>query len=74
MVCRDCEGAVIDRRPLEPKLVGLLQSILRLSRSNGSSQRLPQLTRQQTDPLNRVFASHMQHTLGRRIRMTGYVL
>lgn len=74
MVCRDCEGAIPDRRPLEPKLVGLLQSMVKLPRANGSPRRLPQLTRHQTDPLNRVFASHMQHTLGRRIRMTGYVL
>jgi hypothetical protein len=37
-------------------------------------QRLPRLTRHQTDPINRLLAGHVQHTLGRRLRMAQYVL
>ena len=74
IVCRNCEGTMPDRLALDPRLVGLLQTILRLPKANGSPQRLPRLTRHQTDPLNRVFADHMQHTLGRKLRLTEYVL
>jgi DNA repair protein RecO len=74
VICRNCEGSFPDRMSLDPRLLGLLQSIVRLPKSNGSPQRLPRLTRHQTDPLNRLFADHMQHTLGRRLRMVEYVL
>jgi hypothetical protein len=54
---------------------------LRLPREGGNGsasasppQRLPRLTRYQTDPINRLFAAHVQHTLGRRLRMAQYVL
>jgi DNA repair protein RecO (recombination protein O) len=73
VACRNCEGAMPDRLALDPRLIGLLQAILRLPKTNGSTQRLPRLTRHQTDPINRVFADHMQHTLGRKLRLTDYV-
>jgi hypothetical protein len=62
-----------DRIALDPRLLSLVALILRLPRQNGSLQRLPRLTRHQTDPLNRVFAQHMQHTLGRRLRLAKYI-
>ena len=74
IVCRNCEGAVPDRGNVDPRLLRLLQGILRLPRSNGSPQRLPQLTRHQTDPINRMFADQIQHTLGRRLRLPKYVI
>jgi DNA repair protein RecO len=74
IVCRDCEGISPDRIPLDARLVSMVGLILRLPRQNGSLQRLPRLTRHQTDPLNHVFAEHMQHTLGRRLRLPRYVL
>ena len=74
VVCRNCEGTMPDRLALDPRLIGLLQTILRLPKANGSPQRLPRLTRHQTNPINRVFADHMQHTLGRKLRLTDYVL
>ena len=52
----------------------LAQMVLRLPRHNGSLQRLPQLTRHQTDPLNRILAEHVQHTLGRRLHLAKFVL
>jgi recombinational DNA repair protein (RecF pathway) len=74
LVCRACEHVAHDRIPLDGRLVSLVGNVLRLPRQNGSLQRLPKLTRHQTDPLNRVFASHMQHTLGRRLHLAKFIL
>ena len=74
IICRDCEGVAPDRIPLDPRLVSVVALVLRLPRQNGSLQRLPRLTRHQTDPLNRIFAEHMQHTLSRRLRLPKYIL
>ncbi len=74
VACRSCADAIPDRLPLDPRLLRLAQSILRLPKSNGSTVRLPRLTRHQTDPLNRLFVEHVQHTLGRRLRLGQYVL
>lgn len=75
IVCRNCEGVIHDRNELDPRLLRLVQGVLRLPRSQrGETLRLPQLTRHQTDPLNRLFASHVEHTLGRRLQMAKYVL
>ena len=74
VVCRNCEGATHDRIPFDARLLRLLQTILRLPRANGAARRLPQLTRHQTDPLNRLFADQIEHTLGRRLQLAPYVL
>ena len=74
IVCRNCEGTLPDRSEIDSRLLRMLQGILRLPRSNGVAQRLPQLTRRQTDPINRMFADHVQHTLGRPLRLPRYVL
>ena len=74
VICRNCEGKVTDRQPFDSRLLGMLQTILRLPKSNGVVQRLPRLTRHQTNPINRVFANHMRHTLQKPLRMVGYVV
>jgi DNA repair protein RecO (recombination protein O) len=74
IVCRESEGVAHDRIALDARLLSMVGLILRLPRQNGSLLRLPRLTRHQTDPLNRVFAEHMQHTLGRRLRLLKHVL
>ena len=74
VVCRNCEAAIPDRIAFDVRLLRLLQSILRLPRANGFAQRLPQLTRHQTDPVNRLFADQIQHTLGRSLQLAPYVL
>jgi DNA repair protein RecO (recombination protein O) len=73
-ICRNCQGVVQDRLSLDPRLIRLAQQLLRLPRVSGQAQRLPRLTRHQTDPLNRLFAEQVNHTLGKRMRMPGYVL
>jgi DNA repair protein RecO (recombination protein O) len=74
LVCRACESLAHDRIPLDARLVTLVGHVLRLPRQNGNLQRLPKLTRHQTDPLNQAFAQHMQHTLGRRLHLAKFIL
>jgi DNA repair protein RecO (recombination protein O) len=74
VVCRQCEAAFPDRVEVDLRLLRLAQGILRLPRQNGSPRRLPRLTRHQTDPLNRLLAEHIQHTLGKRLRLARYIL
>lgn len=74
MICRNCEEAVPDRMSFDSRLLRLAQQVLKLPRANGTPQRLPRLTRHQTDPLNRLLALHIQHTLGRRLKMPRYAI
>ena len=77
VVCRNCEGAVPDRLAFDQRLLRLIQGVLTLPRVNGvasAAQRLPRLSRHQTDPINRLLADHVEHTLGRRLRLSRYVL
>jgi DNA repair protein RecO (recombination protein O) len=74
ILCRNCEGLAHDRMTIDVRLLRMAQSILRLPRTDRGTQRLPRLTRHQTDPLNRLLAEHVEHTLGRRLRLHAYVL
>jgi DNA repair protein RecO (recombination protein O) len=74
LVCRNCETLAPDRIPLDAKLITLIANLLRLQQYDGRAPRLPRLTRHQTDPLNHVFAEHMQHTLARRLHLPRYIL
>jgi DNA repair protein RecO (recombination protein O) len=74
VVCRNCAGVVPDRIELDHRLLRLVRGVLRLPRSTGSPPRLPRLLRQQTDPINRIFAHRIEHTLGKRLRLPRYVL
>lgn len=73
-VCRNCEGTTPDRMEIDARLLRIVRSVLSLPRVNGQTQRLPSLTRHQTDPINRMLAEHIEHTLGRRLRMVPYVV
>lgn len=74
IVCRNCEGAIPDRMEVDVRLLRLIQGVLRLPRANGTPAKLPRLTRHQTDPINRLFATHVEHTLGKKLRLPKYVL
>lgn len=73
-ICFNCEAVTPDRVRVDARLVRLINGLLRLPRVNGLPQRLPQLTRHQTDPINRLFADQVAHTLGRGLRLPRYVL
>jgi DNA repair protein RecO (recombination protein O) len=75
VICRNCETVSPDRTAIDARLLRIVQSINRLPRANGGMpQRLPQLTRHQTDPINRLLTSHLEQTLSKRTRMARYVL
>ncbi|MGD1277754.1 MAG: DNA repair protein RecO [Tepidisphaeraceae bacterium] len=73
VVCRNCEGSFPDRLALDARLLRLVQQIQSPTIA-ASPERLPRLSRHQTDPLNRLFAAHVEYALGRRLRMARYVL
>jgi len=74
VICRNCEGMAPDRTEIDARLLRMLQGIIKLPRSNGAIARLPILTRHQTDPINRLFADHVEHTLGKRLKLPRYVI
>lgn len=77
VVCRSCEGFIHDRSELDPRLLRLVQGIVHLlnqPRQDSSLPPLPDLARRHTDPINRLFAAHVEQTLGRPMRMTKYVV
>lgn len=69
VLCRNCEASFPQRLTLNSRLLGVLQ----LFTTNGST-RLPILTRHQTDPINKLLAQYIEHTLGRRLRLPKYVV
>lgn len=73
-VCRNCEMATPDRIEVDPRLLRLVIGLTRLPRVGPAVQRLPRLTTHQTDPINRLLAAHIEHTLSRRLRMPPYVI
>lgn len=75
IVCRACEAAFPQRMSFDGRLLAIVRQFLALSgRGDGNGKRLPVLTRHQTDPINRLFAEHVEHTLGKRLRMPRWVI
>ena len=74
VLCRDCISVPSPRVEIDGRLLRVMQMILQLPRSQGGVSRLPQLTRHQTDPINRLLADHIQQTLGKRLRLPNWVL
>ncbi|MGA2500012.1 MAG: DNA repair protein RecO [Tepidisphaeraceae bacterium] len=73
VLCGNCESAFPARATIDGRLLGVIQIVLNLQNAGAPLNRLPVLTRHQTDPINRLLAGHMQHILGRPLRMRGYV-
>jgi DNA repair protein RecO (recombination protein O) len=74
VICRNCEGVTLDRTEIDARLLRIVRGVLTLPRVNGQPQRLPSLTRHQTDPINRMLAEHIEQTLQRRLRMVPHVV
>lgn len=76
VLCASCAKAapIEDYRAIDSRLLRITQGILRLPRADGQIQRLPQLTRHQTDPINRLLATHVEQTLGRTMHLPRYVV
>lgn len=67
VVCMHCEMTAPDRIEIDPRLIRLVAQL-------SATDRLPRLTRHQTDPINHILAQHVQHVLSRPLRMTRWVL
>ena len=74
ILCSDCEMVYPDRLTIDGRLARIMRGVLKLPRQSGATLRLPHLTRHQTDPINRLLAEHVQHTLGRGLNLCKWVL
>lgn len=74
VICRNCQPQVPRHVVIDLRLLNLLRSVLTLPRVGGVAQRLPRITRHQTDPLNRLLIAHVQHAIGKALRLRSYVL
>jgi DNA repair protein RecO (recombination protein O) len=72
-VCRNCNLSAPDRVSVDGRLFRLLRTIADWTENRGP-RRLPMLTPHQTNPLNDLLAGHIQHVVGRRLRMPKYLL
>jgi DNA repair protein RecO (recombination protein O) len=73
VLCRDCQMNFAQRIEIDPRLLNIAQTILALPRTAGGVQRLPVLTRHQSDPLNRLFAEHVRYASGKNLRLLRYI-
>ena len=74
VVCRNCELTLPDRAEIDVRLIRLVQTLSKLPRVNNQPQRLPRLTRHQTDPINRILLDHIEAAQQRRLRMRKWVI
>lgn len=74
LVCADCEPPPGVLTTPDMRLVRMLQMVMRLPQLAGIPQRLPRLTRSQSDPVNRLLADHIRYTLGHDLRVLEYVV
>lgn len=74
VVCANCHLATPDCVQMDVRLLSLMQAMSRLLLQKGADARLPQLTRHQSDPINRALAAHIQHALGKKLRMPKWIL
>lgn len=74
VICRNCLPQAPRHLLTDVRLLNILRSLLKLPRVDGVAMRLPRLTRHQTDPLNRLLIAHVQHAIGKALRLRTYVL
>jgi DNA repair protein RecO (recombination protein O) len=74
VICGKCQASEPRKQRIDGRLIGVLHNVLRLQSSGLPPERLPMLTRHQTDPINRLLSGYVQQLLGRGLRMEGYVM
>lgn len=73
VVCGTCPAPEGPRIVADARLIRILQTVLKLPKVKGIPQRLPRLTRAQTNPVNRLLADYLRYTLGNDLRVASYV-
>lgn len=74
IVCESCPAPAGARVFADARLIRMLHTVSKLPLTGGIPQRLPKLTRLQTNPANRLLAGYMRYVLGRDLRVAEYVL
>lgn len=69
VVCRNCFAGYPARMAIDPRLLRVAALV-----AAGPTERLPVLTRFQTDPLFVVLTSHIEYVLDRLLRARGFIL
>lgn len=73
-LCRSCETVFADRIEVNPRLLRLADGLLKMPEASEPPRRLPQLTRHQTDPLNRLLTGHVERVVSKPMRLRNYIL
>jgi DNA repair protein RecO (recombination protein O) len=74
VACGQCGAPPNQRVPLDGRVLRMIQLILKLPQADGRPQRLPRLSRAQSDPINELLLSYLQETGGRRLKTARYVV
>jgi DNA repair protein RecO (recombination protein O) len=72
LLCNNCMGAYPHRMNLDGKLIGILRTFDRLLKEGW--QKLPKLTRLQSDPINRMLGRYASEAADRELRLLEYIL
>ncbi len=74
LICRNCEMSFADRIEIDSRLLRIAETILKLPRIKSVPQRLPRLSRSQTNPLNQFISSQIRLIVQRNIVSASYIL
>ena len=74
VICPQCAAPEGEKVSVDSRLLRMLDTMLHLPHQQGIPQRLPRLTRQQSDPANRLLAGYLRNMLGHKLRVAPYVL
>jgi DNA repair protein RecO (recombination protein O) len=73
-ICRNCEMITADRVQIDRRLLGTLVVLHRATRDIAGLMRLPKLSRSQADAIHAVLMAHVEHTLGKQLRLRSFVI
>jgi len=74
MTCVACGAPPSQRLAVDGRVLRMIQAMVRLLPGRGRPQRLPRLTRLQSDPINALLAAYLEQALGRHLRVAGYIV
>ncbi len=69
VICRNCEMSIPDRLAIDPRVLSIAVMLQKLPRVSAIPQRLPRLTRAQSDPLHHILGKHLEHNTARGFRL-----
>jgi DNA repair protein RecO len=73
LYCGDCARVIPDRQAIDPRLPRIAKTLLALPRDRGVAQRLPKLSRQQSDPLIDFLLAQVEQVAQRPMRTRAFL-